>query len=170
MLKQILFLFLVIFNCILSFSQEIEKYNESDLIKIKKKFYLNKEIGVDSSLYYMNKLLLSNNTAYKTFGYAAIEYLKVREKQSINTSFKDSINKYLPKIVRVNKNFPLLFDIHILLGNSNKRRKLIKPALQNYITFCTELYESNVMADNVKAGIGIFRPNEAHKGLDLGSL
>lgn len=134
MLKQILFLFLVIFNCTLSFSQEIEKYNESDLIKIKKKFYLNKEIGVDSSLYYMNKLLLSNNTAYKTFGYAAIEYLKVREKQSINTSFKDSINKYLPKIVRVNKNFPLLFDIHILLGNSNKRRKLIKPALQNYIT------------------------------------
>lgn len=134
MLKQISFLFLVFFTCLVSYSQITKKYNESDLKDFKKKFYLNREIGVDSSLYYMNKLLLSDNIAYKTFGYAAIEYLKVREKQSINISFKDSINKYLPKIAKTNKNFPLLFDIHILLGNSNKRRKLIKPALQNYIT------------------------------------
>ena len=42
-------------------------------------------------------------------------------------------------------------------------------SFQNDITFCTERYESNVMANNVKAGILLFRPNEAHKGLDLGS-
>ncbi|WP_167455928.1 helix-turn-helix domain-containing protein [Tenacibaculum singaporense] len=95
---------------------------------------MNREIGVDSSLYYMNNLLKSDNVPYKTFGYAAIEYLKVREKRPINIPFKDSINKYLPKIAKTKKNFSLLFDIHILLGNSNKRKKLIKPALQNYIT------------------------------------
>ena len=134
MSKQISFLFLVIFTCIVSYSQTKKEYNESDLENFKRKFYLNREIGVDSSLYYMDKLLQSDNVTYKTFGYAATEYLKVREKQSINISFKDSINKYLPKIAKTNKNFPLLFDIHILLGNSNKRRKLIKPALQNYIT------------------------------------
>jgi AraC-like DNA-binding protein len=134
MIKQISFLFLVFFTCFVSFSQTTKKYNESDLKNFKRKFYLNKEIGVDSSLFYMDKLLQSNNVPYKTFGYAAIEYLKVREKQPINIAFKDSINKYLPKVTKTHKNFPLLFDIHILLGNSNKRRKLIKPALQNYIT------------------------------------
>lgn len=133
MLKQISFLFLVFFTCFVSFSQTTKKYSESDLKDFKKKFYLNREIGVDSSLYYMNKLLQSNDVAYKTFGYAATEYLKVREKQPINIPFKDSINKYLPKIAKTNKNFPLLFDIHILLGNSDKRKKLIKSALQNYI-------------------------------------
>ncbi|MEE3999096.1 helix-turn-helix domain-containing protein [Tenacibaculum sp. FZY0031] len=134
MLKQISFFFLVLFTCFVSFAQTIKKYRESDLKDFKNKFYQNREIGVDSSLYYMNRLIESNDIAYKTFGYAATEYLKVREKQAINIPFKDSINKYLPKIAKTNKNYTLLFDIHILLGNTNKRRKLIKPALQNYIT------------------------------------
>ena len=42
-------------------------------------------------------------------------------------------------------------------------------AFQNGITFCTESYESNFTADTVKAGILLFRPNVAQKGLDLGS-
>ncbi|MDX8553119.1 helix-turn-helix domain-containing protein [Tenacibaculum sp. 1B UA] len=133
MSKQVSLLFLVIFTCIVSYSQTKKEYNKSDLENFKKKFYLNREIGVDSSLYYMDRLLQSDDVAYKTFGYAATEYLKVREKQPINIPFKDSINKYLPKMAKTNKNFPLLFDIHILLGNSDKRKKLIKSALQNYI-------------------------------------
>ncbi|WP_408024711.1 helix-turn-helix domain-containing protein [Tenacibaculum sediminilitoris] len=82
----------------------------------------------------MDKLIKTNNIPYKAFAYAAIEYLKTREKQSVDVSFyKDSINKYLHKVPKTRKNFPILFDIHILLGNTNKRRELIKPAIENYI-------------------------------------
>ncbi|MBA6154949.1 helix-turn-helix domain-containing protein [Tenacibaculum sp. S7007] len=95
---------------------------------------MNRTIGIDSSLYYMNEMLSTDNVSYKTFAYAAIEYLKTREKQAVDIQFyKDSINKYLPKVLKTKKNYTILFDIHILLGNTNKRRGLIKPALENYI-------------------------------------
>ncbi|WGH76682.1 hypothetical protein P8625_05860 [Tenacibaculum tangerinum] len=82
----------------------------------------------------MSKLRQTNNASYKTFAYAAIEYLKTREKQAVDVSFyNDSIHKYLSKIPKTRENYPILFDIHILLGNSNKRRELIEPALQNYV-------------------------------------
>lgn len=134
MLKHFYFLFFIIFSFSISYSQSKNKYNENQLEKIKGKFYLNRTIGVDSSLYYMEKMLITNNTAYKTFAYAAIEYLKTREKHVVDIQYyKDSINKYLPKILKTKENYTILFDIYILLGNTNKRRGLIKSALENYI-------------------------------------
>ncbi|WP_299158078.1 helix-turn-helix domain-containing protein [uncultured Tenacibaculum sp.] len=100
---------------------------------MKKKFYLNRKIGIDSTLFYMDKMINANNIPYKTFAYAAIEYLKTREKQQVDlVFFKDSITKYLPKIPITKKNYSILFDIHILLGNTSKRRGLTKTALNNY--------------------------------------
>ena len=127
-------LLLTFFSCFLSFSQQNETLNQTDLNQLKKKFYLNRKIGIDSTLFYMNKIINTNNIPYKTFAYAAIEYLKTREKQHVNLDFfKDSITKYLPQISVEKKNYSTLFDIHILLGNTNKRRRLTKAALKNYI-------------------------------------
>jgi len=165
MLKKTLSILIIIVAFSKVFSQN-NLYNPKDLNKFKQKFYLNKEIGIDSTLFYMNKLQQSTNVTYKTFGYAASEYLKIREKKLLNISFyQDSINKYLPKIVKTNKNFPLLFDIHILLGNSNKRKKLIKPALQNYIT--AENYA--LLANDIERTIKI-KGNIALIYQDMGEL
>ncbi len=134
MLKHLFFLFSLFLSYTLCHSQTHEKHNKKELEKFKEKFYLNRKIGIDSSLYYMNKMLNTEVTSYKTFAYAAIEYLKTREKKNVDIHFyKDSIENYLPKISETEKNYTILFDIHILLGNTNKRRKLIKPALHNYI-------------------------------------
>ncbi|MFY7669801.1 helix-turn-helix domain-containing protein [Tenacibaculum sp. MEBiC06402] len=82
----------------------------------------------------MNELSLTQQTSYKTFAYAASLYLKTRDKYQLNfESYKDSINKYLPKIKENNTNYTLLFDIHILLGNTYKRRGQMKLALQHYL-------------------------------------
>jgi len=131
MLKYLWFFLLLFFSYTLCHSQTHKK-KELDLFK--EKFYLNRKIGIDSSLYYMNKMLKTNIASYKTFAYSAIEYLKTREKRFVDIQFyKDSIDNYLPKIDKSEKNYTILFDIHILLGNTNKRRKLIKLALNNYI-------------------------------------
>ena len=131
MLKYLYILFLLLFSYTLCYSQ-VSK--EKELEEFKKKFYLNRKIGVDSSLYYMNKMLNTNLASYKTFAYSAIEYLKTRNKKIVDIKFyNDSIEKYLLRISETEKNYTILFDINILLGNTNKRRKLIKPALHNYI-------------------------------------
>lgn len=131
MLKYLYFSLVFLFSYTLCHSQV---HNEKELEQFKEKFYLNRKIGVDSSLYYMNKMLNTNIASYKTFAFSAIEYLKTREKQFVDIQFyKDSIQNYLPKISETKKNHTILFDIHILLGNTNKRRELIKPALENYI-------------------------------------
>ncbi|WP_420553201.1 helix-turn-helix domain-containing protein [Tenacibaculum aiptasiae] len=133
MLKYISSLFLVFFSSTLLFSQTNTTLNENELIDLKKKFYLNRKIGIDSTLFYMNKLVKTNNIPYKTFAYSAIEYIKTREKQIVDINFfKDSISKYLPKISLKKENYNILFDIHILLGNTKKRRGLTKQALKNY--------------------------------------
>ncbi|WGH74667.1 hypothetical protein P8625_11280 [Tenacibaculum tangerinum] len=82
----------------------------------------------------MHRLVNTDAVAYKTFAYTAIEYLKTREKQPVDIAFfKDSITKYLPKIGKTPENDTILFDIHIILGNTNKRRGLMKSALLHYI-------------------------------------
>jgi AraC-like DNA-binding protein len=144
MLKRFLILFLLLFSYITCHSQTHRKYDEKELEVLKEKFYLNRKIGVDSSLYYMNKMLNTNIASYKTFAYSGIEYLKTREKKFVDIQFyKDSIEKYLPQISKTEKNYTILFDIHILLGNTNKRRKLIKAALHNYIKAENYALQSN---------------------------
>lgn len=134
MLKYLFLLFSFLFCYNLCHSQVHEEYKEKELEQFKEKFYLNRKIGTDSSLYYMNKMLNTNITSYKTFAYSAIEYLNTREKKNVDIKFyKDSIEKYLPRIDKTKENYTILFDIHILLGNTNKRRSLIKLALHNYI-------------------------------------
>ncbi|WP_408035548.1 helix-turn-helix domain-containing protein [Tenacibaculum aestuarii] len=114
----------------------------------------------------MEKLQKSTSIPYKTFGYAASEYLKIREKELLNISFyQDSINKYLPRISETNNNYPILFDIYILLGNSNKRKGLIKPALQDYIT--AENYA--LLANDIERTIKI-KGNIALIYQDMGEL
>ena len=134
----------MLFSYITCHSQTHRKYDEKELEVLKEKFYLNRKIGVDSSLYYMNKMLNTNIASYKTFAYSGIEYLKTREKKFVDIQFyKDSIEKYLPQISKTEKNYTILFDIHILLGNTNKRRKLIKAALHNYIKAENYALQSN---------------------------
>ncbi len=129
--KYFLYLFCSFFFSISAYSQNVNNNLES----IKKKFYLYNEIGADSSIYYMNKLLKTNKNEYKAFAYAAIEYLKTREKKKVNSKFyNDSINKYLSKTQKKKENYTILFDTHILIGNTSKRRGLLKSALENYLT------------------------------------
>ncbi|WP_442265793.1 helix-turn-helix domain-containing protein [Tenacibaculum sp. ZS6-P6] len=83
----------------------------------------------------MNELINSKSITYKTYGYAATEYLKTKEKRKLNQQFfKDSIYKYLPRIAISPENYSILFDIYILLGNTNKRRKKLEQALRYYLT------------------------------------
>ncbi|WP_428744904.1 helix-turn-helix domain-containing protein [Tenacibaculum sp.] len=131
--KQLSILFLTIFNLTVCFSQT-NKYSSIELENFKSKFYLNRKIGIDSSLYYMDKLSQSDNISYKTFAYAAIEYLKTREKQPVDINYyKNTIQSSLLNIPETKQNYSMLFDIYILLGNTNKRRNLIKPALDHYL-------------------------------------
>lgn len=133
MLKQFLISVLIILNYFVCFSQT-NQYSKNELESIKSKFYLNRKIGVDSSLYYMHKLSQSTDISYKTFAYTAIEYLKTREKHPIDINFyKNIIQSSIPRIPETNQNHSMLFDIYILLGNTNKRRNLIKPALNYYL-------------------------------------
>ncbi|WP_120186622.1 helix-turn-helix domain-containing protein [Tenacibaculum lutimaris] len=164
MLKKALSIVLIItFSKVFS---QTNQYSENDLKKFKQKFYLNKETGIDSTLFFMDKLQKSTSIPYKTFGYAASEYLKIREKESLNVSFYlDSINKYLPSILKTTNNYPILFDIYILLGNSNKRKGLIKPALQDYIT--AENYA--LLANDIERTIKI-KGNIALIYQDMGEL
>ncbi|WP_198517081.1 tetratricopeptide repeat protein [Tenacibaculum sp. SZ-18] len=82
----------------------------------------------------MRQLQSVDNHSFKTFAYAASLYLKTRDKYSFNfEANNDSIHKYLPKIQENNKNYSMLFDIHILLGNTYKRRGQMKAALDNYL-------------------------------------
>ena len=143
MLKQFSILALTILNFFVCFSQT-NKYNRNELENFKNKFYLNRKIGVDSSLYYMDKLSKSSNISYKTFAYTAIEYLKTREKHPVDINFyKNIIQSHLLKIPETKQNYSMLFDIYILLGNTNKRRNLIKPALNYYLKAENYALQSN---------------------------
>ncbi|CAL2103181.1 Helix-turn-helix domain-containing protein [Tenacibaculum sp. 190130A14a] len=124
---------------------------KDDLKKIKSKFYLYNDIGIDSSIYYMNKLLETKEVEYKVFGYAAIEYLKTREKHKVDINFfKDSISKYLSQVPQVKDNYNILFDTHILIGNTHKRRGLLNSALENYIIAENYALLSNDIARTIK--------------------
>ncbi len=122
-----------LFTCFFIFSQNVKTQIKS-LNTYKQKFNERNRIGVDSVLIYMNKLIISNNIPYKTYGYAATEYLKTKEKKKVNQQlFQDSINKYLPQIKVSPENYTILFDTYILLGNTNKRREKPEQALRYYL-------------------------------------
>ncbi len=140
----------MLFSCFCIYSQNIEIENNK-LEANKQKFKLRNHIGIDSVLLYMDTLIISNNTPYKTYGYAATEYLKTIEKKKVTQQFfKDSIHKYLPKIVESPKNYAILFDIYILLGNTNKRRKKSEQALRYYLKAETIAKKSNDIERIVK--------------------
>ncbi|MCH2032369.1 MAG: helix-turn-helix domain-containing protein [Tenacibaculum sp.] len=128
--------FLTIFSLLViqSFAQQNQSNEFDQLQELKLKFYQNKKIGTDSALYFMKKLANKDDYSFKTFAYAASLYLKTRDRYSFNfESYNDSIHKYLPKIHENNQNYAMLFDIHILLGNTYKRRGQMKAALDNYL-------------------------------------
>jgi YesN/AraC family two-component response regulator len=134
MRAHICLIILLVFTGIQCFPQHNDTTDQLHLKELKLKFYSNKRIGTDSALFFMDELSKTKNIPYKTFAYAASLYLKTRDKYPINfESYKDSIHKYLPKIKENNTNYALLFDIHILLGNTYKRRGQMKSALDYYL-------------------------------------
>lgn len=127
-----LFLFLV-FTPIISFAQTLKNNTINTPVKLKAKFNQRKKIGLDSTFFYMEQLTLSNQPPYKVFGFAATHYLKTKHKLPVNhTEISKNIATYLPQIKETKKNYPILFDIYNLIGNTYKRKGALKDALYNY--------------------------------------
>ncbi|WP_299439663.1 helix-turn-helix domain-containing protein [uncultured Aquimarina sp.] len=130
------FLVLLLFGCVVCHSQQekVRRFNLKELNNFKEKYYQNREIGTDSAIYYMDRLITSDVIAYKVFGFAAKEYLHIKDKRVYDTIFfAKNLKKYLAEAERNPTDYTTLAQVYITMGGSYKRKENYNLALEYYL-------------------------------------
>ncbi|MFN1217515.1 helix-turn-helix domain-containing protein [Chryseobacterium kwangjuense] len=128
MLKKItIFILLMVFYS--GFSQD-----QKDIQFYKDKIFVYQKIGIDSALYYADKILASKNDADLAFGYTAKRYLLAFSRMNYDEkSYVLKINTYLRKIPETEDNYTFLSSIYNILGNTEKINQKPNEALKKFI-------------------------------------
>ncbi|PWN68916.1 hypothetical protein C1631_012640 [Chryseobacterium phosphatilyticum] len=125
--KIILFLFLIGSGSL--FSQ-----TDKDIQSYKDKFFIYQKIGIDSALFYVDKIFTSRNDKDLVFAYTAKRYLLSFARKDYNDQiYVTKINAYLNKIPETEENYTLLSNIYNILGNTNKVNQKPNNALKEFI-------------------------------------
>lgn len=123
---KVFFYFLVIFSIPIN-SQSTSNFEEYKLF-----FFKYPTIGVDSSLYYTNKIFESKKPIDLAFAYTAKRHLlTLSQKQFSDPYYLSKIDYYLKKVSPISRNYLDLSHIHNIKANTARQKGDLETTLRN---------------------------------------